>query len=312
MSVSSALNLTDRAARPGAIWFTAIAWCLAMLGHAHAQPATCTPVIQESPASVQIDYDPFVAGRAPTRLALQLLNKTEARCTIDLAITNPAGEPVTDLSMTEIGLVLTLRSSAGQVQSTETPGLYEVVLEAGLAKDISFDISVLTDAVVPAGHYQRPLFLSLRRPGEKVAVRSAPFQLALNALPRAQMNLSGARGSFGTGPAISIVDFGKAETGKVRDLFIQTRTNAPSRLTFNSANHGRLVLEGDESKAISLPYRVLFDGSPLDLASMAIRDIDPPKTYAGTSYPLVLQLGDIAGSRAGHYTDELTIEITTL
>lgn len=296
----------------GVAWAFGTLWCLSAFGHAQAQSKTCTPALTNPPASVQIDYDPFVAGTASAQLTFRLLNQTDAPCKIDLAITNSSGEPVLNLPLTDIGPVLTIRSSATQIQAAQKTGIYEVVLEAGQAQDVSFDLTVSTDAVVPAGRYVHSLFLALMQPGDKVAATTTPFQLALNALPRAQMSLAGASGSFGTGPAVSIIDFGKAETGKMQGLFIQARTNAPSRLTFRSANHGRMVLDGDEGRSNSLPYRVLFDSAPLDLETTAIRSIAPPQSYSGTSYPLILQLGDVSGSRAGHYTDELTIEITTL
>lgn len=318
MSVSSRLNRSDKAgSKPhqkmaGAAWASGILWALAGFGLAHAQPPTCTPALKNSPASVQINYDPFLAGATPTHLTFQLVNQTDTTCKIDLAVTNLVGEPVLELPWTDIGLVLAIRPTDAQIQSTKRTGIYEVILEAGQSKDISFDLSVSTDAVVPAGHYVQSLFLAFMPSGDKVATTTTPFQLALNALPRAQMNLSGASGSFGTGPTVSIVNFGMAETGKVQGLFIQTRTNAPARLTFNSANHGRMVLDGDPSRSHSLPYSVTFDGAPLDLETIAIRPISPPINYSGTPYPLILQLGDVTARRAGHYSDELTIEITTL
>lgn len=318
MSVSSRLNRSENGlpkrhqTLAWSAWASGIFWALAGFGLANAQPTTCTPTLKNSPASVEIDYDPFLAGATPTHLTFQLVNQTDTPCKIDLAVTNSAGEPLLELPWTDIGLVLAIRPSADQTQGAKRTGLYEIVLEAGQNKDISFDLSVSTDAVVPAGHYVQSLFLAFMQPGDKVATMRTPFQLALNALPRAQMNLSGASGSFGTGPTVSIVDFGLAETGKVQGLFIQTRTNAPSRLTFRSANHGRMVLDGDASRAHSLPYSITFDGAPLDLETMAIRPISPAINYSGTPYPLILQLGDVTARRAGHYTDELTIEITTL
>ena len=319
MSESSRLNRTNNVSlrwRQTLIclaWACAVAlWSVTALSPAQAQPKTCVPVIKNPPTSVQVDYDPFLVGAAPTGLTFQLLNQTDTTCKIDLAITNSSREPVFDLPLADLGLVLNIGSSAAEPQGTQKTGLYEVILEAGQTKDISFDLSVTTNAVVPAGRYVYSLFLAWVQPGDKIATVITPFQLTLNAVPRAQMNLSGASGNFGTGPTVSIVDFGTAETGKVQGLFIQARTNAPSRLTFRSANHGRMVLDGDESRANSLPYRIIFDGDALDLETTAIRPIEPPPNYSGISYPLVLQLGDVNGRRAGHYSDELTIEITTL
>ena len=81
MSVSSRLNRSDKAgSRPHqrlawAAWASGILWALAGFGLAHAQPPTCTPALKNSPASVQINYDPFLAGATPTHLTFQLVNQ---------------------------------------------------------------------------------------------------------------------------------------------------------------------------------------------------------------------------------------------
>jgi len=276
-----------------------------------AQAADCNLQITQPPPAVRIDYDPFVPATAPARMVFRIRNPAGEACEADLAIVDTPGVAIVRQSVGMTGLGLEIRPDAGVTRATE-PSVFHVAAPAGETLEATFDVAVIEDAVVQAGHYLQPLTLELRQPGSAVAYDRVPVVIDVTALPRAQMNLSGSRGAFGSGTSVSVVDFGDAETGKARQIFVQTRTNSAARLTFTSANRGRLALQEADAGAAVLDYSVDFEGSRLDLSQVATRDVDPPRTYAGQSYDLVLTLGDVRGARAGLYSDELTIEISTL
>lgn len=276
-----------------------------------AQAADCNLQITQPPPAVRIDYDPFVPATAPARMVFRIRNPAGEACEADLAIVDTPGVAIVRQSVGMTGLGLEIRPDAGVTRATE-PSVFHVAAPAGETLEATFDVAVIEDAVVQAGHYLQPLTLELRQPGSMVAYDRVPVVIDVTALPRAQMNLSGSRGAFGSGTSVSVVDFGDAETGKARQIYVQTRTNSAARLTFTSANRGRLALQAADAGAAVLDYSVDFEGSRLDLSQVATRDVDPPRTYAGQSYDLVLTLGDVRGARAGLYSDELTIEISTL
>jgi hypothetical protein len=285
------------------------------LGLVWAAPALadCALQIAQAPPSVRLDYDPFVPANAPSRLAVKIQNPGGEACEADLALTDAPGVAVVRQALGQTGLMLELRPGAGLSRASQ-PFVFHVAVPAGETLETDFDVVIVEDAVVQAGLYSQPLTLELRQTGGSVAYDRAPVTIDVTALPRAQMNLSGSRGAFGSGASVSVVDFGEAQTGKTRQLFVQTRTNSAARLTFTSANRGRLRLqsEGDEDAEGYLDYAVAFEGGVLDLSQVATRDVDPPRTYAGQSYDLELRLGEVGGARAGRYNDELTIEISTL
>lgn len=287
------------------------AFALAVISASQVQAADCTLEISQSPPSVRLDYDPFLPANAPSRLDLRVRNAGAEPCDADLALVDVPGVAIVRQSVGQTGLTLEIRPETGVTRST-VPFVFHVAVPPGETLEATFDVVVVEDAVVQAGLYSQPLTLELRQPGSSVAYDRAPVLINVTALPRAQLNLSGSRGAFGSGTSISVVDFGDAETGKTRQLFVQTRTNSAARLTFTSANRGKLVLQGAGEDAGALEYDVIFDGSRLDLSQVASRDVDPPRTYAGQSYDLVLSLGEVGGARAGLYSDELTIEISTL
>jgi len=275
------------------------------------QAADCTLQISQAPPSVRLDYDPFLLATAPARMAFRIHNPGGEPCEADLALVDVPGIALVRQTVGATGLTLEIRPNAAVTRSS-VPSVFHVAAGPDQTLDATFDVVVIEDAVVQAGLYAQPLTLELRQTGSSVAYDRAPVVINVTALPRAQMNLSGSRGAFGSGTSISVVDFGNAETGKTRQLFVQTRTNSGARLSFKSANRGQLMLQGAGENAGALNYAVAFDGSRLDLSQVATRDVDPPRTYAGQSYDLVLTLGAVEGARAGLYSDELTIEISTL
>ena len=311
MSVSCMCNPT-RSSRTGHAALTAAAaLVLAGVWASQVQAGDCSLQISQAPPSVRLDYDPFVPATAPARMVFRLHNPSGERCEADLALVDAPGVALVRQDVGQTGLTLEIRPDTEVTRST-VPSVFHVSAGPDQTLEATFDVVVIQDAVVQAGLYSQPLTLELRQPGSSVAYDRAPVAIDLRALPRAQMNLSGSRGAFGSGASVSVVDFGDAETGKTRQLFVQTRTNSAARLTFKSANAGRLMLQGAGEPEASLAYSVAFDGSRLDLSQVATRDIDPPRTYAGQSYDLTLTLGAVGGARAGLYSDELTIEISTL
>lgn len=279
------------------------------LGGGEARAQDCMLKIEGMPPSVRLDYDPFLPATAPSRMQFRLSNPGAQSCQADLVLVDASRQAMTRFDVGATGLGIELRPISG-VSRSVTPSVFTTRMEGGETTDILFDVAILDDAVVPAGQYSERLMLELRQPGTGVAYEQAPVVLDLTSLPRAQMNLSGSRGDFGVGASVSVVDFGKAETGKVRQLYVQTRANNPARLTFKSANDGKLKIVGEGTA--SLDYSVRFDGSVLDLKQVAVRDIDPPRTYAGQAFELLLTLGKVEGAQSGNYNDELTIEISTL
>lgn len=283
----------------------------ALINAPAARAEECLLRIDGLPSSVPINYDPFLPANAPARMTLSISNPGSTRCEADLALVDEVRTSVTQWLIGPTNLKLEIRPSAG-VSRASIPSTFSVAADPGQSVDVAFDVAIIDDAVVPAGSYAQPLTLELRQPGTAVAYEETPVVINLTSLPRAQMNLSGSRGDFGTGTSVSVVDFGIASTGKERNLFIQTRANDRARLSFRSANLGQLKLSGIEGDGPSLEYTARFDGATLDLTAPSVRDLDLPLTYAGEAFELMLTLGRVEGAQAGLYNDELTIEISTL
>lgn len=277
-----------------------------------AASAQCRLEVVRPPSEVRFDYDPFVPSVAPERIALTLRNPSSEPCEAEIALLDDLGAPFDRIAVARTGLVVEVQAEGTNVVSGPQPGVLRVRAEPNRDTETIFEMQTVGDGVVEAGLYEQRLLLRLRDVPGLPAGQDIPVNLALRSLPRAQLNLAGALGSFGEGLSVNRIDFGDAETGKTERVYVQSRTNAPARLMFSSANKGFLLPVLGDTEQARLSYSVTLAGAPLDLAQTTFVDVDPPRTYQGQSLELILTLGQVAGVRAGVYSDELSIEISTL
>lgn len=196
--------------------------------------------------------------------------------------------------------------------ATAVPGVWRVTLAPGRRTKLSIDAVVAQDAVASAGEHAADLMLELRDPGAAAALAApVPVRLVLAAVPRAQMNIVGAAGTFGEGTSVTRVDFGDLATGAERRVFLQVRANTGARLTIDSANRGRLLADAPAGEE-GIPYAARLLGEPVDLTRHWEQVIEPPKSVAGASLPLDLTLGAVGAHAAGAYADVLTLELSAL
>lgn len=276
---------------------------------AHAE--TCQFRVEDLPPTVPLPYDSFSPSHAPATLKFRVSNPQAEACQARLALVDSTDNTVSSWVLRDTDLKLELRPRSGVTRSS-IPDHFDLSISGGQSADVEFDVVVLQEAVVPAGTYNERLFLNLYQSDGSGTKEQIPISLSLSSIPRAQLNISGTRGEFGAGGTVSVVDFGPAETGKARHVYIQTRANAASRLSFRSANRGRLALLGQSEDGPFLEYKASFDGQTVDLSTVSFRDINLPYDYSGLAFELNLVLGEVAGARAGTYSDEITIEISTL
>lgn len=284
---------------------------LLLAGAPGAAFAQCRLDVVRAPPSVLISYDPFEPAPPPERLRLRLRNPSAEACSAEIALVDDGGAALSRVALADAGLVLEVAPGEGLAAGPE-PGVFRVQAAADAEVEAVLELVVLDPRVVEAGTYLHDLVVRLRDGVGLSAGRDVRVPLSLHALPRAQLNLAGALGSFGQGPSVSRVDFGVAEAGKTERVFVQSRTNAPARIRITSANKGVLRSEDDPEEGAGVRYSAVLDNRPLDLSQPAAVDVDPPRTFQGESLELLLTLGPVPPLRAGAYSDALTFEISTL
>ena len=168
------------------------------------------------------------------------------------------------------------------------------------------------EAVPEAGEHAADLQLIVRDTDRNELLPSVPVRVVLVSTPRAQLNLAGAAGAFGSDSSVEVVDFGDAVTGATRRIFVQVRANTPSILTIKSEHRGAMRRVTDDKIATesSVPYAVDLAGEAVDLSALWSKDVDPPRTLAGMSLPMSFTLGAVGSQMAGRYEDILTIDVS--
>lgn len=292
----------------------------ALLAVALAWPApvvaqACDAAIVPISPTLRLDYDPFAFARTVGRMTFEVESRAPDSCEVDLVLLDSTRVAISEKDVGLTGVLVAFSAGAGDAALTPTavPGTWRVRIEPGRRTKLSLDGIVSHDAVATAGEHVADLTLELRDVGAVAAHGAAmPVRIVLAAIPRAQMNIVGVAATFGQGPSIAQVDFGVFESNASRRVFLQVRANSRARLTIDSANLGRLLLDETSAEETGIPYSVRFGDEPVDLTHHWEKIVEPPRSIAGSSLPLDLVLGTIGAHVAGRYSDTLTIELSAL
>lgn len=279
------------------------------LGTASAVQA-CDLALTRTPSIVVINYNPFAIGSSSGALDLGIKNKGDAVCDLRLSFIDESGAQATSLALGGVGVQFRPRESSGLRATEVEPAIFSFTLAGQASADAQLDAAVIVDAVPEAGTYTADLKLIVLDSDGKPLLPPIPVRIQLVSTPRAQLGLAGAAGAFGSNSSVEVIDFGDAVTGATRRIFVQVRANAPSTLEIRSENRGVMRRVGDVETPSNVPYAVELQGEPIDLSGPWTTDIDPPRTLAGASLPMLLTLGTVSGQMAGKYQDVLTIDIS--
>lgn len=279
-------------------------------------PATakaCDVAIVPITSTMRFDYDPFAFAPTVGRLTFDIESRDSEACEVTVMLLDAKQASISDLAIGTTGVVVGFqaRGDDAAMSPTAVPGAWRLRIAPGKRTRLSIEGLVTQDAVALAGDYATDLTLELRDPGA-AATHAAPMpvHVLFATMPRAQMNIVGAAGTFGEGPSIARVDFGILASKATRRVFLQVRANGRARLTIDSANSGRLVREGGKEPGI--PYTARLVDDPVDLTQHWEKAIDLPRTVGGASLPFDLMLEEIGANIAGSYSDVLTLQLSAI
>jgi len=278
---------------------------------AEACDVTLTPV----QTTARLDYDPFAFAKTADRITFELENHDSQRCDVDVVLLDQARASLDEVSVSNAGVLVRITNGPGEaiLAPTATPGTWRTRLEPGSRAKVSLDSTVVQDGVAPAGIYEVLFNLEVRDAG-LVSTRTAalPVRLVFAALPRAQMNIVGAVGTFGSGQSVALIDFGVLQAGARRRVYLQVRANTSARLTISSRNLGRLMPDLPGTKDPGVAYSALFVDEAIDLTRPWEKIIKPPATLAGDSLPLEVIIDSLDAHPAGRFSDTLVVELSAV
>lgn len=275
-----------------------------------AGPAVACDLVVESPPAVRIEYNPFAVGESTGPLDIEFQNRSDAACELSLRLVDDIGDPQPVIDLGGVAVEFRPREASGLFRRDVEPGVFLLSVAGNETVRAEIDAAVVHNAVVEAGDHGADLRLAVLGPGGEPAVPTVPLHLILRSAPRAQVNIAGSAGAFGSGSSVEVVDFGLAATGVTRRVFVQVRANAESTLTVRSQHHGVMRhLEMGEAGTV-VAYALELDGQPVDLSETWTRLVDPPRTLEGVSLPMDFTLGSVTGQMSGRYEDLITIDIS--
>lgn len=273
------------------------------------QAAACDLLV-ETPQAVRIEYNPFAVGASTGPLDITFQNRSDSICELRLRLVDDIGDPRPVIDLGGVVVEFRPREASGLFRRDLEPGVFLLSVAGNETVRAEIDAAVMHNAVVAAGDHEAELRLAIQTPGGEPAAPTIPLNVILRSAPRAQVNIAGSAGAFGSGSSVEVVDFGLAATGVSRRVFVQVRANAESTLSVKSQHHGvmRHLDMGEAGTVVA--YLLELDGQPVDLSDAWTRRVDPPRTLDGVSLPLDFTLGAVAGQMSGRYEDLLTIDIS--
>jgi len=261
------------------------------------------------PASVIVDYDPFIGFSGLQELHIEALYSGEEQLQARLLIT-PDTSNGFYLSGVGDSLKFDIKSKNGSANFDQ------------FQMPVSLTSSVAMQAIklnfeIPAGQYADAGDMDIDLKIELVdALTSEPIsdETILNLVGRvpmrAQTNFAGTTSGFENGSTYAKIDFGEIRGVDSRTINFQIRGNSDVDIDMSSENSGKMVnLETPDASPIY--YTVNADGNESDLSVPLEFTRRPAKSLVGSSYPLTVTLNEMeTGVFAGQYQDIISIDVT--
>lgn len=301
--------MSDRSLRQG-IELVALAVAVTLMLLNVSPAGACQPRMLATPADVRISYNPFAVATPAPQVRMELQNQGDVDCELRLVFRDRAGAPLPAIDAAGVKLAFRADTASGLTERNLDPGAFGLRVPAGASARPAFDLVIVRDAVADAGEHPVEVMMDVTDPDGTPYLTMIPVRLSLYAEPRAQVNIAGAAGPYGSGSSVDVIDFGDAVAGGARQAFLQVRANTRSFITFQSENRGVMRHVELGEKGTTTPYRLQVDGQEIDLTqAVAVREVDPPRSFEGQSLLMLFTLGAIDGRMSGRYSDLITIDI---
>lgn len=272
----------------------------------------CDPQISRVAAPRNDAYEPFSPDATIYPLEVTISNRADQACELKaLAIGGSSGNRKMTGSASGAPLVYEILGAHGVRLPNEQDSGFGVPVALGPNAETILRLQVRVPAgqVVPSGHYDENI--QLRLVGQTGGVRAdRRLPLSVQVQSRAQVNLAGTASVFNAGVRSAVLSLGELTDGSTNQIFIQLRANEPVRVRLDSRNRGMLAHVGMKSEVI--PYTLVVDGTPANLAGPFFLTRSPRRTLEGASYRAVATVPKVGNKFAGEYRDLIVISVDAI
>ncbi len=296
-----------------------LAAVLAYLAFSGAAGQACQLSLLGAVMQQPLTYNPFEAGASPAAISFTLKNADTKPCDAAFAFFTPgaaqASGPGGQLNYQIAGANGPLTQNAVSPPSV-LPGPANAAYFTVGAKQtyaVRAALTVSEGQVVPPGIYTGTLYLGVYQSagggGQYTRAQIPVAALGVAIGVNSQMTVAIAGGGRKT-----TLNFGDFVQGAVRTVQLQAYANQGFRLFVSSDNAG--VMKPTDKQALAegiwqVPYTIAINKmAPVSLSQRQVLSLWPPATRSsGIAIPIDVQIGSIAGQRAGIYRDVITIAI---
>jgi len=107
-------------------------------------------------------------------------------------------------------------------------------------------------------------------------------------------------------------DFGPLEQGERQSVNIQTRSNSPYQISFDSDMDGTMKLGGDKDAVMEIAYTATLDGQLITEGAPYRNSSVDGTNGQDVNLPFEVTIGDTSNKRAGHYSDIIKLKIENI
>ena len=282
--------------------------CLALSFMTAQSSFACQLESTGAPTAPRIDYDVYAFDRAIASTTLELRNAGDTECVLDIVIEDLANFPPPFTFPTAGVAIDVIAPGLQRPQSAQNrQGIFELTLPPSSSEEVKLDFFTDQNLSVPSGLYNKDIEISVRHSGGVEPLLDHIINLSLSSTSQAQINIAGADGTFNKNTYMDAIDFGEAEIGQSRRVFIQSRSNAMATMTIRSDNGG--VMKHADRGDATIGYKAVFDNQEIDLQSPYVIPNLSSTNLDGSSQALDLTIESLNTPYAGQYSDRIVIEI---
>jgi len=287
-----------------ALWVIMAGLSCMVSGHA----AACQLETSGAPTAPRIEYDVYGFDTAIASTNFELRNAGETECILDIVAKDLASFPP-PFDFGEAGVLIDVIAPGLQrpQNSQNIEGIFALTLGPGAARTVQLDFTAQQNISVPAGLYNRDITIGVRSYETSELLEEWITDLSLFSSSQAQVNIAGTSGNFNKDVYADTIDFGEAELGETRRVFVQARSNSYATMTIRSDNNGKMKHSNQADATIG--YSAVLDNQTLDLSTPFVLPGLNATDLNGISQPLDLTIDSLNNPYAGQYSDRIVIEI---
>lgn len=289
---------------------------LFVLGGSAAHAACGTITANVSGGGSLGSYDPFSFPGISQARTITVTNDASALCNLTAVLTHPTPAATTDASGTiTFGATFAGVNEFGVDIEPPTATPSNAASDAKLSFTVTDSETITFHATVETSQFSTSNTVPIDQPivirffDGATEVATVDFSPSISVIESISISLSGVN-------AMGELDFGALSPGQTRPAFLIVRSTRNYRFDVTSLYSG--VLRHDTDVNSTIPYTVSVQDSPRTFSRDALSLASPlrfnrPATddAAGDNYDVTIRIEDFSDRRAGDYSDEIEVVVTT-